>query len=133
MDRYLIDTNIWSALIRGGSPVLYERFVQLKAQQIFMSSVVYSELELGFQKGDQTAKRRQALDGLLELSTHLMIDMQVAKTYAQVRAALETQGTPIGRNDTWIAAEALHHKLIVVTDNVREFERVEHLKIENWL
>ena len=133
MNRYIIDTNIWSALLRGNTPALYERFVRLTPQQVFMSSVVYGELELGFQKGDQTAKRRQALDGLLDLSTHLVIDVEVAKTYAQVRAVLEAQGTPIGRNDTWIAAEGLHHQLIVVTDNTKEFERVAQLKLENWL
>ena len=51
----------------------------------------------------------------------------------QLRAELETAGTPINPNDTWIAAEALHHKLILVTDNMREFERVPKLNVENWL
>ena len=57
----------------------------------------------------------------------------MAETYAQLRTSLETAGTPIGPNDTWIAAEALHHRLVMVTDNVGEFSRVPKLRVENWL
>jgi tRNA(fMet)-specific endonuclease VapC len=63
----------------------------------------------------------------------LTINSRIADTYSQLRAQLELAGTPIGPNDTWIAAEALHHKLVLVTDNVREFSRVPGLRVENWL
>jgi tRNA(fMet)-specific endonuclease VapC len=63
----------------------------------------------------------------------LTITSRVADSYGQLRAQLEAAGTPIGPNDTWIAAEALHHKLVLVTDNVREFSRVPGLPVENWL
>lgn len=137
MQRYLIDTNIWSALIRGASPSVRNKLIALDVGQVCMSPVVFGELALGYlmceKKGDKTAKRKQALEALLNLSTPLTIDAAVASTYAKLRATLEAQGTPIGRNDTWIAAEALHHGLTVVTDNVREFERVNGLTVENWL
>jgi len=83
--------------------------------------------------GDRAATRRAALDHIITSAQALQIDHGVAATYAQLRTTLEFAGTPIGPNDTWIAAEALHHKLVLVTDNVREFERVPKLRVENWL
>lgn len=131
--KYLIDTNIWSALIRRSNSVLVERFSVLRPNRVFLSPIVLGELQLGYYKGDRTAKRRQVIEHIIANSQILTINAQVSAMYAQLRAELETAGTPIGPNDTWIAAEALHHKLVLVTDNVREFERVPKLNVENWL
>jgi len=62
----------------------------------------------------------------------LPFDLPAARYAAQVRAQLEAQGTPIGAVDTMIAGVALAHGLILVTRNVREFERVPGLQIQNW-
>jgi tRNA(fMet)-specific endonuclease VapC len=62
----------------------------------------------------------------------LEIPIQAGAWYGNIRAALEKQGNIIGNNDLWIAAYALASGLILVTNNVREFSRVENLKIENW-
>lgn len=133
LERYLIDTNIWSALIRRSSPALVERFSRLQLQQIFLSPIVLGELQVGYYKGDPTPKRRQAVEHIEASSQLIPLDAGVSLVYAQLRAELEQTGTPIGPNDTWIAAEALHHKLVLVTDNTREFERVKNLKLENWV
>ena len=133
LERYLIDTNIWSALIRRSSTALVEHFSRLQFQQIFLSPIVLGELQVGYYKGDRTPRRRQAVEHI-EANSHLIpLDAGVSLAYAQLRAELEQAGTPIGPNDTWIAAEALHHKLVLVTDNTREFERVKGLKLENWV
>lgn len=132
-ERYLIDTNIWSALIRRSSMALVQRFSSLQFDQVFLSQIVLGELQLGYYKGDRTPKRRQVIDHISANSQALTLTSNVSATYAQLRAELEQAGTPIGPNDTWIAAEALHHKLVLVTDNTREFERVPRLKIENWM
>ena len=132
-ERYLIDTNIWSALIRRSSKPLVQRFSGLRFDQIFLSPIVLGELQLGYYKGDRTPKRRQAIDHISANSQALTLTGNVSAAYAQLRAELEQAGKPIGPNDTWIAAEALHHKLVLVTDNTREFERVPNLKIENWM
>lgn len=133
MAGYLIDTNIWSFLLRRSSMKLVERFAKLQTHQIFLSPVVRGELETGYFKGDQLPQRRQAIDLIVATAQALVIDQNIAVRYAQLRTQLEKAGTPIGRNDTWIAAEALNHKLIVVTDNVAEFARVKGLKVENWV
>lgn len=130
---YLIDTNIWSFLQRRSYPKLTARFAKLKPDQLFLSPVVRGELETGYLKGDKMPQRRQALDLIIATTQHLLIDQETAVRYAHLRTQLEQAGTPIGRNDTWIAAEALHHKLTVVTDNVGEFQRVKGLKVENWM
>ena len=132
-NRYLIDTNIWSHLQRRTTSALLERFGKLLPSQTFLSPIVLGEMETGFLKGDRAPQRRVALDHIIGSSQMLTINRQVAEVYAQLRAQLEQAGTPIGPNDCWIAAEALHHKLVLVTDNVREFERVPKLKVENWL
>lgn len=133
MPSYLIDTNIWSFLLRRSSPKLIERFAKVQPSQLFLSPVVRGELETGYLKGDKHPQRRQALDLIIATAQALIIDQEVAMHYAHLRTQLEQTGTPIGRNDTWIAAEALHRKLTVVTDNVGEFARVKGLKVENWL
>lgn len=98
-----------------------------------MSPVVLGEMETGFLKGDRAPNRRLALDQIYAACQMLTVNRQLAIEYAQLRYFLEQVGTPIGPNDTWIAAEALHHKLVLVTDNPREFSRVPGLNVENWL
>jgi tRNA(fMet)-specific endonuclease VapC len=132
-DRYLLDTNIWSALIRRSNPGLVKRFEALERGRLTLSPIVLGELQVGYYKGDRTPKRLAVIDAIRSSSELLTINGRVADTYAQLRTQLEQTGTPIGPNDTWIAAEALHHKLVLVTDNVREFSRVPGLKVENWL
>lgn len=132
-DRYLLDTNIWSALIRRSHPGLIKRFEALERGRLTLSPIVLGELQVGYYKGDRTPKRLAVIDAIRTSSELLTINSRVADTYAQLRTQLEQAGTPIGPNDTWIAAETLHHKLVLVTDNVREFSRVPGLKVENWL
>jgi len=131
--RYLIDTNIWSHLQRRTTKKLLVHFSNLVAGQTFLSPVVLGEMETGFLKGDRAPHRRAALDQIIGSCQLLTINRHIASEYAQLRAQLEQAGTPIGPNDTWIAAEALHHKLVLVSDNVREFSRVPGLQVENWL
>jgi len=131
--HYLIDTNIWSHLQRRTTQALVAKFVNLKPGQTYLSPVILGEMETGFLKGDRAPHRRIALDQIIGSCQILTVNRHVAIEYARLRAQLEQAGTPIGPNDTWIAAEALHHKLVLVTDNVREFSRVPGLQVENWL
>ncbi len=131
--RYLLDTNIWSALIRRSSPQLMQRFETLERGSVALSPIVWGELLVGYYKGDRTPKRLAVIDTIRANAEMLSLSSQVSDVYAQLRGQLESVGTLIGPNDTWIAAEALHHKLVLVTDNTREFSRIPGLKVENWL
>lgn len=132
-DRYLLDTNIWSALIRRSHAGLIKRFEVLERGRVALSPIVLGELQVGYYKGDRTPKRLAVIEAIRTSSELLTINSRVADTYAHLRAQLEQAGTPTGPNDTWIAAEALHHQLVLVTDKVREFSRVPGLQVENWL
>ena len=132
-DRYLLDTNIWSALIRRTNAGLIKRFEGLERGRLALSPIVLGELQVGYYKGERTPKRLAVIETIRTSSELLTINNRIADTYSQLRAQLEQAGTAIGPNDTWIAAEALHHKLVLVTDNVREFSRVPGLQVENWL
>jgi tRNA(fMet)-specific endonuclease VapC len=132
MSSYLIDTNIWSFLQQRKYPSLQARFAKCSPDQLYLSAIVRGELEVGFEKGDKRMERRISLDKIIGATQQLSISPAVAVMYAKVRASLEKAGTPIGGNDTWIAAEALHHNLTLITDNIREFERVAGLRVENW-
>ena len=132
-ERYLLDTNIWSALIRRSNARLIKRFEKLERGRIALSPIVLGELQVGYYNGNRSPKRLLVIDTIRTNSELLSINSRVSDVYSQLRAQLEQAGTPIGPNDTWIAAEALHHKLVLVSDNVREFSRVPGLKVENWL
>lgn len=131
--RYLLDTNIWSALIRRSNTRLVKRFEALERNRLTLSPIVLGELQVGYYKGERTPKRLAVIEAIRSSSELLTINSRIADSYAQLRSQLELSGTPIGSNDTWIAAEALHHKLVLVTDNTSEFSRVPGLKVENWL
>ncbi|RFF30104.1 type II toxin-antitoxin system VapC family toxin [Wenzhouxiangella sediminis] len=129
---YLLDTNMLIAAIKGRSPVR-EKLETVDASQLLVSPIVLGELLTGVEKSQRRSSNRKRL---LDVLTGLrMVDLQpeVAVLYGQVRAALESAGTPIGANDLWIAAHALSLEAVVVTDNEREFCRVSGLNVENWL
>ena len=128
--QYMLDTNTVIYLRDGRIP--RTRMVRSLPGSLVMSIVTYGELHYGAKK----SKRKHAL-GLLELIIAgiptLPMGEAAAEVYGDLRAELEARGQTIGSNDTWIAAHALSTKLILVTNNEREFRRVKGLKIENWL
>jgi tRNA(fMet)-specific endonuclease VapC len=129
---YLLDTNIVIAALKG-QPEVRERLEALAINEMRLSAIVLGELEFGAEKSAHGERNRARLAALAERLPLVGIDATTTRHYAQVRALLERQGTPIGANDTWIAAQALAIKATLVTDNEREFLRVPGLLLENWL
>jgi tRNA(fMet)-specific endonuclease VapC len=132
MPKYLLDTNICIYLTKQQHPALTARFQSLAENEVAMSVITYGELQFGAQKSQ---KPKQVLDALERLSLAIPVLAMTTDTsqhYGEIRAHLQKQGTPIGNNDLWIAAHARAEGLILVTNNVREFERVPDLKFENW-
>ncbi|AHE96967.1 PIN domain-containing protein [Thioalkalivibrio paradoxus] len=130
--RYLLDTNVFIAAMKGVDPVR-RRLEQLALSDLLLSPVVLGELELGVEKSAYREKNAARLAALVEQIELVPLDAQVSRQYGRIRAQLEVSGTPIGANDYWIAAQALALGAVVVTDNQSEFTRVPGLITENWL
>lgn len=129
---YLLDTNILIAALKG-HPNIQQRLETLPLSSMRLSVIVLGELEFGAEKSAHSERNRARLATLAQRLPLVGFDAETTRHYAQVRAFLERQGTPIGANDTWIAAQALAIKATLVTDNEREFSRVPDLSLENWL
>ena len=128
---YLLDTNICIYIINSRPANVLQRFHQERIGNIGISSITASELTYGVIKSG-SEKNRLALEMFLAPLEIYSFDESVIWQYGEVRANLEKQGKPIGALDTMIATHALALNTILVTNNTREFSRVEGLHYENW-
>lgn len=129
---YLLDNNVMIAALKGRSEVR-KRLDFLPRSAIRLSAIVLGELEFGAEKSAHGERNRVRLAALVARLPLVGIDSETTRHYARVRSLLERKGTPIGANDTWIAAQALAIEATLVTNNKREFSRVPGLALENWL
>lgn len=133
--KYMLDTNIVSYYLKGLYPALTARIEQLDMGDCALSVVIAGELWHGVERlapSHMKSRLQDKLGHFLQLMPVLPMSSGVAKEYATIYAQLEKQGQVIGGNDLWIAAHAKLQGLTLVTNNVREFERVAGLRIENW-
>jgi len=130
--RYLLDTNILTDLIKNPGGRVRERIAQIDEANICTSIVVACELRFGARKKNAPMLTAR-IERLLQTIEVLPFDGEVDRTYAEVRAALEVVGRPIGANDLLIAAHAIFEDCVLVTNNSSEFEQVSGLVVENWL
>ena len=130
--RYLLDTNIVSALMRDPRGPLAQRISAVAEASVCTSVIVAAELRYGAaKKGSSRLVERVEL--ILSTLDVLPFEPPADRTYAELRVKLERAGNSIGGNDLLIAAQAIAGGYIVVTDNQREFERVAGLRVENWM
>jgi tRNA(fMet)-specific endonuclease VapC len=130
---YLLDSNTIIAGIKGEPRALLNRLAGLASSRLFISALVFAELQLGAEKSSQTARAQSVLQVFIDGMEVLPFGAEDAMAYARIRAALERKGQAIGPLDMLIAAQAFARDLVMVTDNVREFKRVPGLMVENWL
>ena len=130
---YMLDTNICIYIVKKQPITILHRFESLPLGSVSMSLITRGELEYGALRSNNSKKALGVLD---ELSLYIpVVDLQnnVSAEYADIRADLAAKGTMIGGKDLWIAAHARACGYVLVTNNTKEFERVEGLKIENWV
>jgi len=130
--RYLLDTNIVSDLVRNPHGRITQRIRKVGEGRVCTSIIVAAELHYGSAKkgSPRLAAQLDAVLGVLEI---LPFDAPADRTYGALRARLEQSGKLIGANDLLIAAQAIALEHVLVTDNEREFARVDGLRYENWL
>jgi tRNA(fMet)-specific endonuclease VapC len=131
--RFLLDTNICIHIRRRRPPAVLARFQRLKPGEAVLSVITYGELIYGLEKSRFREQATRQLTELAGLVPVMELPLQAGKFYGAIRAALEAKGEMIGNNDLWIAAHAKAAGLTLVTTNEREFQRVQGLKIQNWM
>jgi tRNA(fMet)-specific endonuclease VapC len=130
--RLLLDTNICIYIRRRRPPAVLERFRQLTPGEAVLSVITYGELVYGAEKSQSREQARKQLAELAGLLPVMELPMRAGEFYGSMRAALAAEGDMIGNNDLWIAAHAKAAGLILVTNNEREFRRIQGLEIQNW-
>jgi len=130
--RYLLDTNVVSDLVRNPQGKVAQRIRKVDEGEVCTSIIVAAELRYGAAKkgSPRLSSQLEIVLGVLEV---LPFETPANSAYGLLRTRLEQAGTPIGANDLLIAAQALALGYTFVTDNEKEFARVDDLLRENWL
>ena len=130
--KYMLDTNICIYAIKHKPPEVIKNFLAHDPDDMCVSVITYSELMYGAEKSKTVDRNRSAVTLFLSSISILPFNDHAAEEYGKVRSELERKGTPIGPMDTLIAGHARSKGLVLITNNTREFCRVENLKIEDW-
>jgi tRNA(fMet)-specific endonuclease VapC len=129
---FLLDTNVWVALLRGRSQAVIRRVKERDPAKVLFCSVVKAELIYGAYRGSAMEKNLGLLTRLFQAHASITFDDASALVYGRIRADLDGRGLPIGPYELQIAAIAVAHDLTIVTHNTSEFQRVAGLKLEDW-
>ena len=130
--RYLLDTNICIYIAKNHPSIVRERFESLSSDQIAMSVITFGELRFGAEKSQKKVEALRSLENLAKSIQISHLPMIAGKYYGIFRNKLQKSGLIIGNNDLWIAAHAMSEGWTLVTNNTREFQRLDELEIENW-
>jgi len=128
---YLLDTNICIHFFKGQF-YLKNKIKQIGFQKFAISEITLAELIYGAEKSQKKTQNIKVVEDFIEMITIIPIFDSI-KVYGKEKARLKTKGTIISDLDLFIGATAIVNDMILVTRNVREFERMENIKIENWI
>lgn len=133
MKLYMLDTDTSSYLIKKRPDSVRRRLAQIAPEQVCISMMTYAELLYGVERSSSQQVNHEIV---LNFARHLSVkvwDEAAAEAYAKLRANLEKRGQLIGGMDMQITAHALSLQATLVTNNMRHFERVPDLVLENWV
>lgn len=131
--RYLLDTNICIYIAKYNPPSVREHFTRHSANELAVSVITLGELRFGAEKSQAKERAMAVIDELINLMNIEALTDDVTGHYGEIRAALQKSGQRIGNNDLWLAAHARSQDWILVTNNEKEFLRVDGLRVENWV
>jgi tRNA(fMet)-specific endonuclease VapC len=129
--RVMLDTNTCIYAMKK-NPAVLSRFVAEHPMGIAISAITEGELWFGVENSVHTERNTETLLAFLATVETFPFDTRAAAEYGRVRSKLKRAGTPIGDRDMLIASHAKAEGLTIVTNNVREFERIEGLILEDW-
>jgi tRNA(fMet)-specific endonuclease VapC len=131
MLQYMLDTSICIHVIRNYPPELRQRFDRL-AEELCMSSITLGELHYGAEKSTRRDENLQAIEQFTARLEVLAFAEKATAHYGQIRAQLERVGRPAGAYDVMIGGHARSEGLVLATNNLREFEPMDGLRVESW-
>ena len=131
--KYMLDTNICIYIAKNKPASVLAQFKTLSINQIVMSVITYGELSLGAEKSQYKQTTTQKLNNLIQIIPVISMSESVGNIYGIIRADLEKKGQIIGNNDLWIAAHAMEQNITLVSNNIKEFNRIPDLSLENWV
>lgn len=129
--KYLLDTNICIALLRGDRNVA-DKLIKTGKMNCYLSVITLLELMYGAFNSKNIEKERRSVEELVSHFPIVALD-NCSLEYASNKVKLRNAGTPVDEFDLLIASTALHYDFTLVTDNIKHFKRIEGLKIENWI
>jgi tRNA(fMet)-specific endonuclease VapC len=129
---WLLDTNTCSYALKRRPPRLAEKLSSKPVKEVMVSTITVYELLTGCEKSPARQRLLREVNAFLAPFEKLVFNLEDSQKAAQVRASLESKGTPIGPYDVLLAAQALSRGLTLVTSNLREFRRVGGLDLEDW-
>jgi len=133
MTHYLLDTNICIYIINKRPSEVFDRFQRIQLMQLHIPTIAIFELYFGLEKNQSHQRNRSFLENFIAPLTVTGFSIEAAKCAAKIRYQLRKQGTSIGAYDIQIAAIAISENMVLLTNNTKEFARIEDLKLENWV
>ena len=129
---YYLDTNVCIFFLKGTHPALLRTILSHSPNALRIPAIVAAELIHGAEKSANPVKNSEQVKKFLMPFEIAPFDVLAAYSYGKIRSSLEKRGEIIGPNDLLIAATVLSQSGILVTNNVKEFARVENLAVEDW-
>lgn len=126
----LLDTNVVVAFLNGDKAVL--RRIKDEIDKIALSTLVVAELDYGAKVSRKSKENLEKLYRLVDVVQVVPFDIECAKLFGTIKSRLRNLGKPTGEVDALIAATAMAHEAILVTNNKKHFENIEGLKVEVW-
>ncbi|MDD5285698.1 MAG: type II toxin-antitoxin system VapC family toxin [Desulfuromonadaceae bacterium] len=131
--RYMLDTNICSYILKNHPAAVKQKFKEVGAGNICISAIVLAELYYGAARHSKGIVIRREIDNFVSRLVVIPWDENAADHYGAIRASLEKAGTLVGAMDMLIAAHAKSCDATLVTNNLREFDRIKGLTLLNWV
>jgi tRNA(fMet)-specific endonuclease VapC len=126
----LLDTNVVVAFLNGDKPVL--RRIKDEIDRIALSTLVVAELDYGAKVSHKSKENLEKLYRLVDVVQVVPFDIECAKLFGTIKSRFRNLGKPTGEVDALIAATAMAHEAILVTNNKKHFENIQGLKVEVW-
>lgn len=133
MIKLMLDTNILIYIIKHKPESVIKHFLQYKPQQIGISSIVYAEIMDGIYNSQQIERNLNAFHALVDNLIMVDFNPKAAALYGEHKARLKKIGQLISDNDLLIGCHALALGLPLISNNIREYQRIDGLKLENWV